>query len=96
VYADQLSQWRSVFPEQQLHVLSTSDLKRDPAGALGRALQFLDLPAGDVQLDTPQRNTGSYPPMPDATRERLRAFFRPHDERLVQLLGADPGWVGSR
>ncbi|MEK0081854.1 sulfotransferase domain-containing protein [Benzoatithermus flavus] len=35
-----------------------------------------------------------YPPMHEETRERLRAYFRPHNERLSALLGRDLAhWV---
>lgn len=30
-----------------------------------------------------------YPPMREETRERLRAYYRPHNERLARLLGRD-------
>jgi hypothetical protein len=32
-----------------------------------------------------------YPPMREETRERLRAYYRPHNERLAALLGRDLG-----
>ncbi len=37
-------------------------------------------------------NAGSYPPMRRDTRRMLVDYFRPHNERLYELLGRDLGW----
>lgn len=94
IYVDQLLAWREVFPEQQMLVLSSAELKREPDEVLTRTLGFLDLPPLD-RLQPQERNAGSHAPMHPETRARLKAFFRPHDERLRQLLGRDPGWMGA-
>jgi hypothetical protein len=93
IYVDQLLMWRQVFPEEQFLVLSTDDLKRRPEDVVRRTLRFLGLP--QIVLGLPERNVGSYPPMGEGTRARLKAYFRPHDRRLGELLGAAPGWVST-
>jgi hypothetical protein len=37
-------------------------------------------------------NTFPYPDLAAATRERLTAYFRPHNERLWDYLGEDFSW----
>ena len=38
-------------------------------------------------------NTAQYPEMSTTTRDRLREHFRPFNERLWELIGADYGWA---
>ena len=45
-YADQLDRARSLFPRDQLLILRSEDLDRDPGAVLGRARRFLGLPQG--------------------------------------------------
>lgn len=88
-YAGQLERWMERYPGRLL-VETLEDLRADPAGVSGRVLEFLGLePWGGA----PGRlNGGSYPPMAESTRRRLRERFAPHNERLYRLLGRDLGW----
>jgi hypothetical protein len=91
VYADQLSRWLELYPRDQLLAVRSEDMFRDPALMHRRVLEFLDLP---VRLLTryPRRNLRPYGALDPKLRERLRAYFRPHNERLSDLLGADFTW----
>ncbi len=93
-YADQLLAWRRFFPKEQFHVVSTTDLKQRPQETLSETLGFLGLPRIPLPVNA-RGNSLIYPPMQDKTRARLREYFRPHDERLRDLLGRDPGWIGA-
>ena len=93
-YAEQLEAWLDVFPSEQLLVLCTEDLPARQEESLASVCDHLGLPRAPLPL--PERNTGSYPSMPAATRDRLREHFRPHDERLAALLGREPGWLRGR
>jgi hypothetical protein len=85
-YAEQLERWFAVFPREQFLVLRFEELAREPLSVLNHTLSFLGLPpAGSVSLEA--RNTRRYPPMPEATAERLREYFEPHERRLELLLG---------
>lgn len=90
-YAEQLERWLALFPREQLLVLRFEDLARDPLAVLDVTRNFLGLPpARAVRLEA--RNTRRYPPMAEATAERLRAYFEPHDRRLETLLGQPLRW----
>jgi len=90
-YAEQLERWFDVMPRQRVLVLRSEDLYAQPAATFARVLAFLELPAW-----SPGRfrtlNAATSTDMPPATRARLRAYFRPHDERLADLLGTDVWW----
>jgi len=64
---------------------------RDPLAGLNETLAVLGLPAAS-RVDLEPRNTRRYPPMAEATAEKLRAYFEPHNRRLEALLGQPMGW----
>jgi hypothetical protein len=90
-YAEQLTRLFSCFPRDQVLVLRSEALFERPAQWLGRLFGFLGLSQADTPL-WPRRNVPSYEPMPAVLRERLVEYFRPHNERLYELLGSDLGW----
>lgn len=90
-YAEQLERWFEVYPRDRCLVLRFEDLVRDPLAILNQSLTFLGLPpASKVRLEA--RNARRYPPMADATAERLREYFEPHNRRLEALLGGPMNW----
>jgi hypothetical protein len=90
IYADQIAVWLSLFPREQLLILSSHDLFGDPAATVTRVHEFLGLPPHTLPAYPPYgRRDYAVDP---ALRERLRAYFAPHDERLRVLVGEEPGW----
>lgn len=92
-YAEQLERWLAVFPREQLLVLASEQLRRDPAATYARVLEHLG--AGPHDLPSyPPIFEREYAPMKQATRLRLEQYYAPHNERLSVLLGEDLGWGG--
>ena len=91
IYVDQLQVYGTLFPREQILVLKAEDYFDNPGAVYSRVLEFLGLgrevPAG-VKLPSPVR----HPSVPAAAAQRLREFFRPHNERLYNYLGVDFGW----
>lgn len=92
MYADQIMRWRAHFPENQILVVGSEDLYADPRRTLAGVLGFLGLPAWEPGPVRRPRKKRAAAPMNPATRERLDAFFSPHNRRLYSLLGRDFGW----
>ena len=91
IYADQLPAWLEVFPREQVLVISTEQYRSQPRETYGRILRFLELPEWKhARFDT--HNTNRYSEMDPRTRERLVEFFRPHNQRLYDLLGTTFDW----
>jgi hypothetical protein len=88
-YAEHLERWLKVFPREQLLIAPIEKVKSGEFA--GEAIRFLGLPTASLSMSRPA-NQLQYPPMAEETRERLRDHFRPHNERLWELLGADYGW----
>lgn len=90
-YAEQLERWFACYRREQILVLKSEDLHRDPRGTLDTVTAFLELPAGDFS-GFERHNRLRYRPMDPALRERLGDVFRDANRRLYDLLNADFGW----
>ena len=91
-YADQLHRWLEHFDREQLLVLTLDELSADPRGAYARLRAHCGL--RDVETRKVfESNRGGYDDTMDPDlRDRLRAHFGPHDERLADLLGTPLPW----
>jgi hypothetical protein len=90
-YAEQLERWLALFPRERLLVLGAEALYADPAATVTRVHAFLGVEPR--RLEAPRVHNPSDGAPPDAAaRAALTEFFRPHNRRLFELLGADLGW----
>ena len=90
-YAELLERWFTYFPREQFLFVLNWEMDRDPDAVFKRVWDFLDLPYYPIK-NLKRRTVGKYEPMRPDTRERLREYFRPHNERLAELIGLDLGW----
>ena len=90
-YAEQVERWLNVFPREQLLFLKAEDLFAHPERTLEIAYDFLGLPA-HRSAESVRLNTAEYEVMPQELRARFGEYFRPHNERLYELIGVDFGW----
>jgi len=92
-YAEQIQRYFREFPRERLLVVSSEGLFTTPAVVLKRVFQFLDVDHEFQVADTSPRNVASN--RDEAGRdvvELLAAHFKPHNERLYEMLGRDFGW----
>jgi hypothetical protein len=90
-YAEQLERWFALFHREQFHFVTLEALSSNPQGELDRVHEFLGLPPHAYE-DLPKLHTAKYDSLPGDTRARLTEYFRPHNERLYELVGIDFGW----
>ncbi len=91
LYAQQLERWLAHFPKESLLVLQTEALEHHPAPILHSLCRFLHIPPAPLTINR-SLNRARYPEMRPQTRSRLVEFFRPHNQRLYQLLGETFDW----
>ena len=80
------------------HALSELEARGYPAeviDAVAGHAEFLGVPPHRPEQLSHLLDGGKYAPMLEETRERLTAYFRPHNERLQELTEIDFGWDGS-
>lgn len=97
IYVDQLQRWTEFFDRDRLRILKSEEFYREPEAALEEVSAFLGLStrsfdSGARQTPRPIYNLAHYDNMDPTTRERLVAFFEPHNQRLYEFLGRDLGW----
>ena len=91
IYVDQLKHWMNFFPKEQISILISEHLFKDPLETFKRVIQFLDLPSWEPKEFT-RENHMPYPKMDETTRKRLIACFEPHNQRLYKFLGMKLDW----
>jgi len=91
-YAEQIERWLHFFPREQLLVLTSEALFRDPAAGTAQISAFLGVPDWHAK-DHPRQSAGAYEPMSAETRARLAHTFEPHNRRLEELLGREFHWT---
>lgn len=91
-YVDQLLGWEAHYPREQMLVLASEALFREPRRVYARVLDFLGLPPWEPAEFEKHNFFGGYGGVGQALRERLRAWFEPHNRRLYAHMGRDFGW----
>jgi hypothetical protein len=90
-YAEQLEGWLERFPRERILVLFAEELWANPREGFRAVTDFLGI--GRWQPPAPaHRKRSDHRPMAPGTRRRLEESFRPHDERLSDLLGRHLPW----
>lgn len=93
IYRPQMERFLEYFDRSDLHVIQGERLFENPGLVLTDLFDFLgvrsDLPIKDLAAqNTSQRDKRVWP----RTRQLLNDFFRPHNERLFELLGTRYDW----
>lgn len=95
IYVDQIENWHRHHKPENLLVIEMGEIQRDPVATFRKVQRFLGLPTFDDAI-LENINPGNYVTrkieMKPETRERLRNFFRSHNQRLYDYLGVDYGW----
>jgi hypothetical protein len=91
-YAEQLGAVFQHFPRSQVHIIDSEAFFGRPAAEYGRLLEFLGLRPYEP-ASFPRYNAETSAPMAEETRDRLRRYYQPHNERLASLLGRSPQWA---
>jgi len=92
IYVEQLQVWLKRFDSTQMLILNSADVLHNSARTLDRVHHFLGIAALNGRNAVRQQRQSHYPPMDGIVRYRLSAIFRPHNQRLYDLLGTDFGW----
>ena len=94
-YLEHLQPWLDRFGPDQLLVLRAEDYYADSPGELAKVADHLGIAPFPEQ---PPEHYNRLPrnPMPDAVRDRLVDYYRPHVEALQSELGRDFRWKNFR
>jgi hypothetical protein len=91
IYEKQISLWFEIFSKEQIHILSTEDMKNNPQDTLRKIFQFLEIP--EYTIKNPQnQKLGKYEKMNEQTRKRLFNFYKPYNEKFFQIINQKFDW----
>ena len=91
IYENQIKIWFELFPREQIHLLSTEDMQKNPEKTLQKAFRFLEIP--DYIIKNPQKQKAAeYKKMNNETREKLVDFYKQHNERFFKTIQKNFGW----
>lgn len=96
LYAQQLERYFALFARENFYIIENRELRAEPRRVLNEVEEFLGLSGYDWpdSLLGATRHAGKYrSQMPDDVRESLVEFYRPHNERLFELLGRRFDWL---
>lgn len=88
IYADQIQIWMRYFTPQAMLFLNSEKLESDPTKAYRMVTDFLGLRQWD-QIDFTKYHASKYPPMDPKIRTQLANYFRPHNQRLSQIINVN-------
>jgi hypothetical protein len=93
-YLEHLEPWLQRFPREQLLVVPSETLYREPAATYADVLRFVGLPAyqiGRFEVFNDRRSA----PMGPAVRAELTDYYRPYNAALAERLGMTFDWAGG-
>ncbi len=91
IYAHYVGHLLKVFPRKNVLFLKSEDFFNDPGKITDQCFRFLGLPPHELAEYT-KLNSGSHDRMDESLRQKLTAFYKPHNRRLYSLLKRDFGW----
>jgi hypothetical protein len=92
IYHEQLARYLAVFPRESLLILRSETFFSDTKGTVARVCRHLGISEWEPPALPPSNSGGKYSSLDPKVAEELRAFYRPHNQRLYELIGEDFGW----
>jgi hypothetical protein len=92
IYIDQVERWFSLFPKHQILIIKSEDFFCTPKTCFENVLEFLGLPKHELSSYKKFNAGGDGASMAPGTRERLREYFKPYNERLYSYLNVNFEW----
>ncbi|MGX6605978.1 sulfotransferase domain-containing protein [Micromonosporaceae bacterium Da 78-11] len=93
-YLEHLEPWLDLFPPEQMLILPSESLYRDPSTTYAEVLRFLGLPQHDLGRYEVFNDRKSSP-MDADVRAELTEYYRPHNDALAARLGMRFDWSGA-
>jgi len=91
LYYNQIKNWFKIFSKDQIIVLTTENLARNPHKTLEKVFNFLGLPNEQIE-NIQKRKVVNYQKMNNNTRQFLKKLYLPHNTKLFEFLEMKFDW----
>lgn len=89
MYYPQIKRFKEIYGDN-LRVIQSEALFSNPNSVINELYDFLGLPSHDLE-DVSTHNSGTYQEDTEL-RDKLEAFFEPHNQQLYELLDCEEWW----
>jgi len=94
IYHKQIAHWLNLFDREQMLVIISEEFFANPQSILSQTLSFLGI--NDTNWNpkafVKHHYKGPYPEMKPEMRRYLIDYFKPHNQKLAELLGLELPW----
>jgi len=91
MYVNQIKPWLDVFSREQLHFLSTEQMKNEPCETLDLVFKFLSVPSYNIK-NPQERKLANYKQMNENTREQLIKYYKSYNEEFFGIINQKFEW----
>ena len=91
LYYYKLKRWLNIFPRNQFLILKSEDLFTNPSFSMEKILAFLSL-SNMHKYDYQKHNAGFYSQVESNLKNKLKSYFKPHNQRLEEYLNMNFDW----
>lgn len=92
LYFEQLMKYYKYFPEKQILVLESNDLKESPKINLKKVQSFLGIQEVQLNMVIKNKRQLDIKDQYKAELEFLKNYFKPHNTKVYELLGVNYNW----
>jgi hypothetical protein len=86
IYEMHLSRWFDEIPRDRILIIDNQDLKDNTPQVMNTLTEFLEIPKFKLP-EYKKYYSNKYSKMSEATRDRLKEYYKEHNMRLSELLG---------
>lgn len=91
LYEKQIRIWFELFSREQIHIISTEEMEKEPEKTLQEVFKFLKIP--EYVIKNPQKQkTAKYSEMNTQTRKKLLDFYEQHNENFFKIIQKRFDW----
>ena len=91
IYVHQLQRWLEYFPQQQFLFLQSEAFYDNPKTVVNQVFEFLGLEPYALPK-YPVMNANAYPKVSQTLYQRLKDYFEPYNQQLIDLLNLNFNW----
>jgi hypothetical protein len=92
IYWKELQSWFALFPREQFLIFDSGSFYTDPGKVFTDTQQFIGIEKWEPEQYKTFNSGGDYQPIDQRLRAKLLEYFRPHNEKLFEMLGTRFNW----